>query len=138
LPCHDAVSPTDATPRHDHQVRPHGAGRNATPQSLSSGHHSDHSSATSLNRVPGLELPTPAAHQTLCLTASNKLTGNQIPEPVCGLDSPLTFPEPVSPITQTFSLIVSGFERELADHILIVINSNRSVGCLMRIDPNHD
>jgi hypothetical protein len=66
---------------------------------------------------------------------SDKLAGNQIPKTVRGLNSPLTLPETRSPITQPFGLDTRRFQRELVDHVLIVTNSNRRVGCLMRIDP---
>jgi hypothetical protein len=40
-------------------------------------------------------------------------------------------------LTQALDLGVRRFQRELVDHVLIVINSNRCVGCLVRIDTNH-
>jgi hypothetical protein len=72
-------------------------------------------------------------------TAGNQLLGQQVAEPTGGLDRP--HPDAVTvnvsgPVQEPSNLIPVRRDRQLTQHHLSLVDRNRRVGCLVRIDPN--
>ena len=63
--------------------------------------------------------------------------GTQVPPAVSKRTPTLPLPDAVSPACGTLNMVCRCSECELGDHVLVVINSNRRVGCLVGIYPNH-
>ena len=68
---------------------------------------------------------------------SHELLGDEVAEPVCGLNGPFAFVEAVRPFAQAVCLSYRCSKLELVDDVLIVVDSHRCVGGLVGVDTDH-
>ena len=94
-----------------------------------------------LVRVPRPQHPNPRGQHRRNvkpgLAASNKLLSNQVAETVRGLDRPFPFLEPCRPRAEPVRLDSRSSKFELIEHLFVVVDRDRGMGCLVWIDSDH-
>ncbi len=72
------------------------------------------------------------------LTRSDELLSEQVAEPTCGLDGPHPFRKRRRPAPQLSGLLAAGSDTDLVEHMLGVVDGDRGVRRLVRVDANSD